>query len=227
MALYDQFKKKSYLIGCEITKRPYIDENRRAYMYRSQSRADEQCQEIRKTRPVDMSDCDENTIFSECYAAGAKYIVYEDHIRKTEIPLKKEEMERRYYNSRLNADIALLLRTKKTQYLRDMSGCTFLVPVRTINEPNVYMLYATVSNSKGMYSYVASSDLEAFSRWSEKVKGWQPLRVDCGGLRQIGRKHGFMINPLEAGLFLATDKICLLEEEFRRRVAGKDKEEVE
>jgi hypothetical protein len=217
-------QKKSYLIGCEITKRPYIDEDRKAYMFRNLSRAELFCSGLSKTRPIDMTDCNDKMIYSECYAAGAVTVICEDGIRKTEIELKKEDLQRRYYNNRLNADIALLARTKKTQYLKDMANCTFLVPMRTINSPNVYMLYATVGNKKGMYSYIAFSDLESFTRWSERVSGWQPLRVDCGGLRQIGRKHGFVVNPLEAAMLLKTDRIRALEEEFRRNAAAGRKE---
>lgn len=225
MSLYDTFRKKSYLIGCEITKRPYIDEQKKAYLFRSIEKATEFSAALPKTVPIDVSDCSDINIRSECYGAGAKWIACEDSMLKDDILLKKEDLEKRYYNNRLNADIALLMRTKSTRYLKDMSGCTFLVPVKTINEPNVYMLYATVSNSKGEYSYIAFSDLESYSRWEERVQGWQPLRVDCGGLRQIGRKHGFVINPLEARLVLKTDRIRMLEEEFRRQAAGKRQEE--
>lgn len=198
-----------YLILSALTKRPYIDESRQAYLFADKTAASEFIKNQRhgKTVCVDLSREKLKTICSRCYAAGAEYIVISESGGRKIRGLSERHLDKNYYNCRLSADLSLLQHTKKMKYVSDLAECEYIVPIKITNGEEVSIVYATVSRGSGEhYLYLAFTDLQEYGRWEKEVgPGWKPLAVDIDGVKRIGRKHGFMINPMGGRFILSMD----------------------
>ena len=154
-------------------------------------------------------------VFSECFSAGAKELRERSGGKEKVYRLKDEELEKRYYNGILNANISRYMHTKNTEYIRAMKMCSFIVPVRVINHPYATIKYPVVYSTGNLsYAFIAFSDLTEYGKWKEKQKEaewvsgknddyeWDPMLIDCISLVRIGKEHGVVLDLFGAGLYL-------------------------
>lgn len=183
-----------YIIKSRLTGRPYIDKARQAYVFTTKGRAQEMFGWM-ETVTIELPPAfNAKQTISDCYAAGAESIVIRRQTGQEIYTIDESVLERRFYNGKLNADIALLMHTKDKQYLRNMEDCKFIIPVKITNYPDVRIVYATVVLKDKPYMYLAFTDLDEYNKWSGLVKGWKALSVDAYDLIRIGKKHGYMVN---------------------------------
>lgn len=199
-----------YLILSAITKKPYIDESRQSYLFANKLEAEAYIKNQKNDKIFwkNMSQEKLKTICSWCYAAGAEFIIIVEAGKQMVRKLSERHLDKSYYNCRLNADMTLLHHTKKMKYIMDLAECEFIVPIKITNGDKVSIVYATVSKGdSNHFVYLAFTDLKEYEQWEKGMGiGWSPLAVDIDGLKRIGKKHGFMINPL-GGRFVLTKEI--------------------
>lgn len=214
---------ENVLIMDTARQKPYIDEFRQAYLFLREDKAEEFTKKTPGTFTKRAGNKDQfRAVCSDCYAAGAHMLLIQGN-KTEELPLHKRDLDRRYYNSRLNASLTCLSKTKKATYLNNLAHCNFIVPVRIENRPEVKITYATVTPKGKVPSFLAFTDLEEFNKWREKTKarGYRPLEVNAAGLKRIGigigGKSGFLFN--------ACGKNVELSAEMLKHIRTKDDEE--
>ena len=203
-----------YLIISRITKKVYIDELRNAYLFRDGKDAQTFSADVPGTTVMENEEPG-TYVFSECFSAGARELRERSGGKEKVYRLKDEELEKRYYNGILNANISRYMHTKNTEYIRAMKMCSFIVPVRVINHPYATIKYPVVYSTGNLsYAFIAFSDLTEYGKWKEKQKEaewvsgknddyeWDPMLIDCISLVRIGKEHGVVLDLFGAGLYL-------------------------
>lgn len=212
-----QQDKGHYLIISELTQKPYLDEKRNAHMFLHKPAGDAFARTTGHVMAIDLSEFDFRETCSYVYAAGAKTLLVRGKEIEEEFSLEQDKLKRRYYNPDIQAHLTRFLHTGKDRYIRALSDAYFIVPIRIKNSPGASISYATAKIKDRPYVYVAFTDLDEYYRWDEIVPGWQPLEVDAAGLKRIGSRHGFIINPLGRNLIITRQMI--------KRIQTKDDEE--
>ena len=197
-----------YMIMSRLTKQPFIDEKRNAYVFRKKEEAEAFASEIRDTKVRETEKDAGQSVFSECFAAGAKTLRERSGDREVTHDLSEEEMDKRFYNGALNANVARYLHTHNLEYLRAVKNCRFIVPIRITNEPYTKIVYATLyrntdAKNKRQYVFIAFSDLEEYEKWTERENGWKPLLIDNYVMSRIGRRHGFILDIYRTGFYIS------------------------
>lgn len=197
-----------YLIYSTLSKNPFIDETRCAYVFRKREDADAFVSEVRCTEVFVTESGIGTHLFSECFAAGAQ-VLKERVGNGMEIKhdLYEEPHEKRFYNELLNANITRYLHTHNRSYLRDLRNCSFIVPVRITNEPYTKIVYATIYKNRReqkKYAFLAFTDLSEYDKWTEKDNNWKPLLVDSEIMQRIGKKHGFVLDIYRTAFYITT-----------------------
>lgn len=207
----------SYLIISVITNKVYLDEERNAYLFFSKNEAAAFVMETEDTTVQEGTYKSKEDFLSECYAAGArKVIIHSGTGTKEMVSLGENRVKLDFYNSMLNASVSLLRETKKSKYMIDIAKERFIVPVKINNDDGQVILYGVVRASganKEDYRYLAFTDLKEFQAWAEKVQGWKPLSVSFDTMIQIGKNHGYMVNPFGNRLVLSYENMV----KFRAR----------
>ena len=192
-----------FLIMSGITSKPYIDEARQAYAFSSEDAAEGFAEKVGRAHVRKLEGGMDVQAMSECYAAGARTLVERRGGEISRQTLEETGLVRRYYNPDLNADAARYIGTRRTDYIRNMHRCRFIVPVRIGNHPRMSVVYATAVFADSQYRYLAFTDLEEYWKWGAANEGWAPLEVRVDGLARIGRKHGFLLDPCGARLLIS------------------------
>lgn len=202
-----------YLVVSKLTNRIYIDEKRNAMLFFSKEKAKEYSDKIPNTAVFNASPHKFIDICSLAYGSGASVIVLKSNNKEEEIRLQKEKLNKKYYNSNLNANIARYLHTKDNRYIKAFENSQFIVPIRIQNHPNANITYATAIIKNEPYVFVAFTDVNEFNNWSKKIKGWQALEIDAAGFKRIGKKHGFIINPFGRYLIVTRTMMNMIKTE--------------
>ena len=193
----------AFLIMCDITSRPYIDEARQAYAFASEDAAEGFAVSAGRAQVRRLDNGMDDKAMSDCYAAGARTLIERNGGRVMRHTLEEAGLVRRYYNPDLNADAARYIGTRRIEYIRNMRRCRFIVPVRIRNHPLMSVVYATAVLPDAPYMYLVFTDLEEYGKWSAANDGWSPLEVRIDGLYRIGRKHGFLLDACGARLLIS------------------------
>ena len=193
----------AFLIMSGITLKPYIDESRQAYAFSSEEAATVFAKKAGRAHVRRLEQGMDVQAMSDCYAAGARMLIERRGGETFRHTLEEAGLMRRYYNSDLNADAARYISTRRTDYIRNMNRCRFIVPVRISNHPQMSVVYATAVFPDTSFWYLAFTDLEEYGKWGAANEGWAPLEVRVDGLYRIGRKHGFLLDPCGARLLIS------------------------
>ena len=203
-----------YLITSLLTKAAFIDEKRNAYIFTNKEDAKTFTENVQCTDSECLPDEDDlsSAVFSQCYAAGALVLKKRTgNGMETEYRLSEEKLEKRFYNGQLNADITRYMHTHNSAYLADLKNCSFIVPVRITNTPYTKIDHAVIykeKEGKPKYTFIAFSDLVEYDKWTEKDNGWKPLLIDRTVMKQIGRKHGFLLDVYRTRFYITPKTIA-------------------
>lgn len=178
-----------------VTKKIYIDAERKAYLFFSEKEAEQFIFETENTQLGDNTFKTPQDFFSNCYRNGALCVVLCDNGFKEEAYLSKKEIKKDFYNAMLNAGISLFKETKEQKYLKIISSCMFIIPIRINFEVTPEIVYGVLHTSANEYKFIAFSDLEEYDTWAENMSGWQPLLVNFDVMCQISKENGYVINP--------------------------------
>jgi len=199
-----------YIPYSTLTKKPYMDNEGGIHIY------------FRKEEAIRFTDDRENIeingplfsrladIHSKAYAMGATHITARNGQSLMKLALDKKIMAQHFYNPDTNRNLILLKETRNIMHYNAMKECSFLVPVRVKNslEEGAQISYATVSTGENTpYYYLAFSDMDEYSAWAERVKGWEPLLVGTDILKRIGKHHGVVINPMGLQLVISDEML--------------------
>lgn len=198
-----------YLIYSTLTKKPFIDEKRRSYLFTEEQDAESFVADVPNTEPSELPELNWESVFSVCFAAGAE-ILKERRGNNKEVThsIREEKLEKRFYNADTNANVSRYLHTGNDEYLKGIKNCKMIVPIRIMNDPYTKIDYPIIykhKSKKGDYAFLAFTDIEEYNKWTEKDNGWDPLLVDNTAMRRIGGKHGLMVNVYSARLFIPVD----------------------
>ena len=213
--------RKKYLLLDEQFNKPYLDENRRAFLFVDDLQAKKKRAELKSVKLIDVTNRSLRDISSLCYASGASHlsIVGEDDVEDEK--LLRENLIRRYYNSDLNAYLRLQARFKRLEAKTKLSDCKYIVAVNIDKNREEYIVYASAKSKSGLSALVAFSDLAEFEQWKNKYgQKYKPLEIDFLGLQRLGGRHGFLINPLTSKFYLSPELI----DEIRRFLAERNEE---
>lgn len=176
----------------------------------------------------DSSNLSIKDISSNCYAAGAIFLklignnkIGDNTVER--IRLNLSELNRQYYNNKLNRYLIEQVRKKDKESLLKVTECKFILAVNLNSERNNYILYATakIKGKDAQQIILGFTDIDNFNKWQEVVEEkYKPLEVDFTGLHRIGGYHGFLIDPLSFKLFLPPkllDKMYKLKNESEKK----------
>lgn len=216
MSLLQTLKiQTSYLVLSAATERPYLDNDRNAYLFFEKDMAD---LFANTHENIDIGDAvfrEPDDTLAYCFRNGAMHLILDAAGKQENIRLSTQNVRRDYYAHNLTADINLYKETKKHEFLYDMAQYSFVVPARIPDDSRPILSYASVKagkNGKKQEMYLAFTDLEEYKKWELKVKGWNPLLVRFDFMAQIGRQHGYVVNifgnrlVLEGGAIRAIEK---------------------
>lgn len=207
--------EKWYLAKDDVLKKPYISVDRAAYLFLDELAAKAFRSGDKDISLVNVKKHGFKAIQSICYAAGAeKFIMVEKNGVEQEEYLDERYLERRYYNSDLNAFLGLQLRSKDDTFVKEFARCKYIVATNIDKTREQYILYASAKNNKGQHVLLAFSDLKEFEAWRSKhgLK-YKPLEVDFLGLQRLGGYHGFLVNPESNKFYLSPNFIKLVKKE--------------
>lgn len=209
---------EKYLIRDDLLKRPYVSEQRESFLFLSETMAIAFCRKRSRVTPLKITKYTLVDIQSVCFAAGAEKLVMVDQDEDSStqvIELERKNLNRRYYNSRLNALIGYQLTLKGELPVKAFAYCRYIVAVKLNKNSKQYMMYASVRNKRiNEVAMIAFSDLVEFEKWKEKYGSeYEPMEVDFLGLHRIGGKHGFLFNPEGIRFFMSPKFIEKVAEE--------------
>ena len=199
---------RSYLINSVITKRIYLDSERKCFLFFSEFEAKAFIMTHEDTELSDFDFRNKTDVMSDCFAQGANIIQITQNGVVENLPLSLNRVKLGFYNGSLNADISLLRQTKRRQHLMALAYEKFIVPIRIKNEPQQEIVYGIVRMAEDKpYLYLGFSDLVEYQYWADKVDGWKPLMIEFDTMCQIAKDHGFLINPYGNRLVLGYENM--------------------
>lgn len=200
---------QSYIVRSKITRRWYLDEERRIFLFFLQSEGEAFCLDHPDTCLTEAAYYDPDDLRAKAYRGGARSIFCTRNGEEEKVPVGPRNVRPGFYQNDLNAWISLLKETQKPVYIKRMLGEWFLVPAKVMNGERPSISYATIHNKSqdNVFYFLAFSDIEEFKPWNSKNPGWQLLRVNLATLYQIGKKHGFVVNVYGNKITLPYDLI--------------------
>ena len=145
-------------------------------------------------------------LLAKCYAAGGRSLILADKDKKEEFPINVHQLPSAYYNNQGNFRLDRIKTTKKESELHGIERCRFLVPCMVDNEHlEVYYCTARIPGMRD-YVYTAFTDLDEYRVWAVHNPRWSPLELGFAAMMDIGKNHGFIINPA-GNKFLFTKEI--------------------
>lgn len=219
--------EKWYLVRDDVLKKPYISSDRAAYLFLDELAAKAFRSEHKNISLANVKKHGFKAIQSICYAAGAeKFVMIEKNGVRQEEFLDERYLERRYYNSDLNAFLGLQFRSSDGTFLKEFSRCKYIVAANIDKTREQYISYASAKTGSGMHVLLAFSDLKEFDLWHSKhgLK-YKPLEVDFLGLQRLGGYHGFLVNPESNKFYLSPNFIKVVKHESEK-VEGKNDEKI-
>lgn len=197
---------KAILIKASVTNQVYIDADRKSYVFFYQTDAEKFVTNSEISLIFDEPQYyDINELLTMCYENGTSILVLSDGGHVESIHLSKNRVKKSFYNSRLNAAVALFKETKDAKYLKEIASCNFVIPIRiktADNGKNQDILYGTVHFGDTDFQYIAFTDIKEYNIWAEKVDNWEPLLVTLDVMCQISKSRGYLVNPMGNRLML-------------------------
>lgn len=186
-----------WLIRSPVTNHVYLDAERRAYAFFEGYQADKFVAATEGTVADPPAFFDGKALRGQVFSDGGTSLVLSRGYETETVPVGPRNVPLKFYRCDLNAWLNLLKETKQEVWLKRLFCEEFLVPVRIYNGEQPRIVYATVhQGGSDAYMFLAFTTLEEFDAWAEKQPGWSPLSVTTETMWQIGKKHGYLVNPL-------------------------------
>lgn len=188
---------QAYIIMSTKTGKPYIDDANASYLFQQERYAKAFVLDKKNVAIDGPKYYNVINLFSQCYAAGADVLYINRSGKKEKITLSPSVVERAFYNHHSNQIIGQLKQTKRKSFLPELKKAYFIMASKiVVDDDKVSILYATAEKEdEDRFLYLAFTDLDEYSYWSSRVKGWEPLRVRYDSLRRISKHHGVLFNP--------------------------------
>lgn len=184
------------LIRSTVTKHIYLDTSRKAYAFFESYQADKFVASTEGTAADPPAFFDEKELRGQIFSDGGTSLVLSRGYETQLIPIGPRNVPLDFYRCDLNAWLNLLKETRQEIWLKKLFHEEFLVPVRIYNGDSPRIVYATARQAQAeSYMFLAFTTLEEYNLWANKQPGWSPLSVTTGTMWQIGKKHGFLVNP--------------------------------
>lgn len=200
--------KNYHLVISNITKLPYLNEKREAYLFASEKIFFEDLAKSTNTHLDDKKYYSATELCEMLYAIGALTILVFDEGEYAEIPIDTKIIKNDYYNSDLNYNLLSLKQTQEKKYLKALSKNKFIIPIYIDKRfpkqcTNSHYAYAILPGKTEKY-YVLFSNLSEFYVWSEKnADKWKPLEINIRTLNNIRKKNPVIINPYGVKIILS------------------------
>lgn len=194
-----------WLIRSTVTQHIYLDTDRRAYAFFEKYQADKFVTATQETAADPPSFYDEKELRGQIFADGGTSLVLTRGYETEIVQIGPRNVPLVFYRCDLNAWLNLLKETKQEIWLKKLFCEEFLVPVRIYNGEQPRIVYATVhQGGSDTYMFLAFTTLDEFNSWAEKQPGWSPLSVTTETMWQIGKKHGYLVNPFGNRLVISS-----------------------
>ena len=201
-----------YMIYSTVTKFPYMDENRAAFLFTTDYYAQSFVKSHEDTRIEKKRYYTAEELCTVLNKFGFVMIHLNLEGKDIEAVIDKNYVKRNFYNPELSANILLLKQTKKKIYMRKISKCFFIVPLQIDNGlevPKIKYAYATLPGIEG-YFYLAFTDLTEYNLWVNKAKGkWGPVKMSFKDVMNICKKENMLINSMTLQVVLSHDMLRL------------------
>lgn len=186
-----------WLIRSTVTQHIYLDTDRRAYAFFDAYQADKFATATEGTVAGPPAFFDEKILRGQIFSDGGTSLVLSRGYETQTVQIGPRNVPLKFYRSDLNAWLNLLKETKHEIWLKKLLCEEFLVPVRIYSGEKPRIVYATAhQNGSDAYMFLAFTTLEEYTSWAENQPGWNPLSITTETMWQIGKKHGFLVNPL-------------------------------
>ena len=188
---------------------PYIDDNGSTPLFLSADQAKEVLKNISDRVNIQEKVASKSEIYSLCYAVGTKQLeLYSEKEKPKTVILneKMPEINKGYYNNRLNRNIVKLKETKDIKYFYDLKECNFLLPAKVKEDSKISYAVARIERKEEEYYYLAFSSFAEYSLWPIS-KEWKLVEVNFNALASISHHHPYIINPMGKRLVLTIDQI--------------------
>lgn len=216
--------EKYYLINSKLTGRPYIDKDRKAYVYidnfEMAKEFSDSVQDTEVSSPmVNGEKLDaQGVIINQCLRVGVKTLVKRKcDGSESETVLYTPILPKEWLNGALNSQIDILKHTKSMENLLAMRDGTFLVAIKITNSPTVGLNFAIAKNSDPKITYsmlLAFSTVGEFLQWKLAVpdQSWEPLMLSFEKLLRVVNEDGVILNPSGNRLILTPQMLKIVSE---------------
>ncbi len=205
------------------TNNLYMDNAFRCYLFESPGDAGAFAKATEDVYPKDENAYIKTGQFlTQCYADGFDLIRMKTAAsgEYTDIPLKKKDVKKQYFNREANRDITMFKETWLAKYLRDLYHREFLCPVLIEKrQPGKYpgVHYATAVTGDGLVCHILFTTLQAFDSWNGSNNNkFLPNKTGFAEFASIRKERAVIINPETDRLFLDDKTIS--------KIKGKKKE---
>lgn len=198
--------KEFHIIYSDITKKIYIDDKGRCYLFEIRSEAEQFINQVKNVYLSNARHIKQIEFCTEFFAQGVNTI--RAKIREKsgyiDIPLAKGDAKKQYYNENAQRAILQILHTNKRAFLKEFASFDFLSPIKievrqAKKHPIVHHCYASTSGDDRYY--VLFSTLQEFNSWNEtQGNKWNPLKINLAKLKQVRGNNKVVINPLSDAL---------------------------
>ena len=212
--------RKLYILLSGTRMIPYLDAEKKSFLFLSEEDGKRYIEKHGRGMDIALSgeqEFDYDDLCALLYSRGTKKIVFFEAEEKI-ISLSGRHLARRsYYNAELNGAITCLRESRKKDYLLDMAGYTFIVPVFLSGKGRASVTYGTAQKEGRFYS-LAFADKPEFDAWLSKgdLHGWQPLRISALALTELAGGREVIVNPCGNHVLLTGEMVRILHEEAKR-----------
>ena len=218
----DTFKlNKTYLAVSKKTKKPYISQNGECFAFVLEEKMDKFVSAHEDVSP-EYGWHKFDKLKADCYQAGGSILILEaEENTKESYPLRKKELEIRYYNHPLSQAAAFIKHGYDIpSQLQCLAQCRFIVPCKIRTGEGTAVTYAIASKDDAMedFKYISFTSLDEYESWKDKFDKtaskdkeqtdiWQPFEIDYSTLYRISKRHGIIIDPTSTMLVIAGTKL--------------------
>lgn len=201
-------RKSFYLIFSDFSDKPYLDKERRCFVFLRKREAEEFIKVTKDTKSEEYSAIKKEELASKLFHMGAEKLVISDRGSSKEFLLQEIGIKPDLYTHELSGNVNLFLQTKDIAYIKSFYTFNFFIPIRVKNlqtGPEIKYATARVHHADNKeFWYLLFTDRFELEKWKKKEQDWDAIQISFDTVCQIGSKHGFLVNPLGKKFLLPT-----------------------
>lgn len=193
-------KKSFFVIFSTRSDKAYLDKDRMCFVFLRKREAEEFIKITENTKWKEYSAIKKEEFASQLFHVGAEQVAITDRGSRKVFSLQEVGINPDLYTHELSGNVNLFLQTKNITYIKTFYNAYFFIPVRvkTLQTgPEIkYAIARTHKADNEEFWYLLFTDRFELEKWEKKDPTWDAIQISFDTVCQIGKKNGFLVNPL-------------------------------